>query len=166
VPPARAAASLPRLLERAGNASAGGITGIYTVLVDGDDFNEPVADAARSILDGHIVLTRRLAGAGHFPAIDVLESKSRVRDQIIDAAQRNQANELLRLQAALREKEDLLLVGAYQKGSDPAVDTALRLRDGMSSFLRQRPEETSAYPATRASLANLMRVALPNAGPS
>jgi flagellum-specific ATP synthase len=156
-------ASLPRLLERAGNGVTGGITGVYTVLVDGDDFNEPVADAARSILDGHIVLTRRLAGAGHFPAIDVLESKSRVRDQIIDPAQRNQANEVLRLQAALREKEDLLLVGAYQKGSDPAVDTALRLRDGMSSFLRQRPDETSTFAATRATLATLTRAASPNA---
>jgi flagellar biosynthesis/type III secretory pathway ATPase len=157
-------ASLPRLLERAGNGAKGGITGIYTVLVDGDDFNEPVADAARSILDGHIVLTRRLAGAGHFPAIDVLESKSRVRDQIIDPAQRNQANEMLRLQAALREKEDLLLVGAYQKGSDPAVDTGLRLRDGMTHFLKQRPDETSGIAATRASLATLMRAAIPNAG--
>src|SRR6185369_10670596 len=118
-------AALPRLLERAGNGATGGITGVYTVLVDGDDFNEPVADAARSILDGHIVLTRRLASAGHFPAIDVLESKSRVRDQIIDAPQRTSANTLMRLEAAYREKEDLLLVGAYQKGSDPAVDTAL-----------------------------------------
>lgn len=163
-------ASLPRLLERAGNGSKGGITGIYTVLVDGDDFNEPVADAARSILDGHIVLTRRLAGAGHFPAIDVLESKSRVRDQIIEPVQRNQANEMLRLQSALREKEDLLLVGAYQKGSDPAVDTALRLRDGMSSFLRQRPDETSGFATTRATLATLMRAAGPDdrlrAGPN
>jgi FliI/YscN family ATPase len=159
-------ASLPRLLERAGNGATGGITGIYTVLVDGDDFNEPVADAARSILDGHIVLTRRLASAGHFPAIDVLESKSRVRDQIIDAPQRQQGNELLRLQSALREKEDLLLVGAYQKGSDPAVDTALRLRDGMSGFLRQRPDETSSYSATRTALATLMRPAGPNAGVS
>jgi FliI/YscN family ATPase len=156
-------ASLPRLLERAGNGVTGGITGVYTVLVDGDDFNDPVADAARSILDGHIVLTRRLAGAGHFPAIDVLESKSRVRDQIIDPAQRNQANEVLRLQAALREKEDLLLVGAYQKGSDPAVDTALRLRDGMSGFLRQRPDATSTFAATRATLATLTRAASPNA---
>ena len=157
-------ASLPRLLERAGNGARGGITGIYTVLVDGDDFNEPVADAARSILDGHIVLTRRLAGAGHFPAIDVLESKSRVRDQIVDQAQRHQANELLRLQSALREKEDLLLVGAYQKGSDPAVDAALRLRDGMSAFLRQRPDETSPYGTTRASLSTLMRAVAPNVG--
>jgi FliI/YscN family ATPase len=157
-------ASLPRLLERAGNGSTGGITGIYTVLVDGDDFNEPVADAARSILDGHIVLTRRLAGAGHFPAIDVLESKSRVRDQIVDATQRNQGNEMLRLQSALREKEDLLLVGAYQKGSDPAVDTALRLRDGMSNFLRQRPDETSTYATTKTSLSTLMRGSMPNGG--
>jgi flagellar biosynthesis/type III secretory pathway ATPase len=156
-------AMLPRLLERAGNGATGGITGVYTVLVDGDDFNEPVADAARSILDGHIVLTRRLAGMGHFPAIDVLESKSRVRDQIIDPTQRNQGNDLLRLQSALREKEDLLLVGAYQKGSDPNVDAALRLRDGMSAFLRQRPEETSSFAATRTALATLMRGLTPNA---
>src|SRR5205085_6432731 len=124
-------ASLPRLLERAGNGATGGITGIYTVLVDGDDFNEPVADAARSILDGHIVLTRKLASAGHFPAIDVLESKSRVRDQVIDPAHRNGANRLLKLKSSYRDKEDLILVGAYQKGSDPQVDTALRLREPM-----------------------------------
>jgi flagellar biosynthesis/type III secretory pathway ATPase len=96
-------ASLPRLLERAGNAAKGGITGIYTVLVDGDDFNEPVADAARSILDGHIVLTRRLASQNHFPSIDVLESKSRVRDHIINDVQRRAGSALLRLEAAYRE---------------------------------------------------------------
>src|SRR5689334_23685144 len=157
-------ASLPRLLERAGNGAKGGITGIYTVLVDGDDFNEPVADATRSILDGHIVLTRRLAGAGHFPAIDVLDSKSRVKDHIIDDTQRRAGNAMLRLEAAYREKEDLIMVGAYQKGSDPAVDTALRLRDGMSNFLRQRPDETSTYATTKTSLSTLMRGSMPNGG--
>ncbi len=148
-------ANLPRLLERAGNGAKGGITGIYTVLVDGDDFNEPVADAARSILDGHVVLTRRLASAGHFPSIDVLESKSRVRDMIIDDAQRHSANTLMRLEAAYREKEDLILVGAYQKGSDPMVDAALRSRDQVLSFLQQRPDETSPFDATRQALLSL-----------
>jgi FliI/YscN family ATPase len=145
-------ASLPRLLERAGNGATGGITGIYTVLVDGDDFNEPVADAARSILDGHIVLTRKLASAGHFPAIDVMESKSRVRDQIVTPQQRSAANMLTRLEAAYREKEDLIMVGAYQKGSDPMVDASLRMRERVLGFLQQRPEEVAAFDATRTSL--------------
>lgn len=145
-------ANLPRLLERAGNSATGGITGIYTVLVDGDDFNEPVADAARSILDGHVVLTRRLATAGHFPSIDVLESKSRVRDMIIDAPQRTAANTLMRLEAAYREKEDLIMVGAYQKGSDPMVDAALRSREQVLGFLQQRPDEVTSFDQTRQSL--------------
>ncbi|MBK8250688.1 MAG: FliI/YscN family ATPase [Gemmatimonadetes bacterium] len=148
-------AHLPRLLERAGNAAHGGITGIYTVLVDGDDFNEPVADAARSILDGHLVLTRRLASAGHFPAIDVLESKSRVRDQVIDEVQRHAASQLLRQEAAYREKEDLILVGAYQKGSDPMVDAAIRGRERSLAFLQQRPDEVSGFAETRHTLLNM-----------
>ncbi|MEO6445595.1 MAG: FliI/YscN family ATPase [Gemmatimonadaceae bacterium] len=150
-------ANLPRLLERAGNGKHGGITGIYTVLVDGDDFNEPVADAARSILDGHIVLTRRLASAGHYPSIDVLESKSRVRDMIIDAPQRNAANMLMRLEAAYREKEDLILVGAYQKGTDPMVDAAMRARESVLSFLQQRPDEATTFDGTRQALLQLMQ---------
>jgi flagellum-specific ATP synthase len=148
-------AHLPRLLERAGNGAKGGITGIYTVLVDGDDFNEPVADASRSILDGHIVLTRRLASAGHFPAIDVLESKSRVRDQVIDDRQRVAASALMRLEAAYREKEDLILVGAYHKGSDPMVDAAIRSRGSVVSFLQQRPDECSSFDQTRLMLGSL-----------
>lgn len=148
-------AALPRLLERAGNGARGGITGIYTVLVDGDDFNEPVADAARSILDGHVVLTRKLAAAGHFPAIDVLDSKSRVRDQIIPPDQRAAADLLLRTEAAYREKEDLILVGAYQKGSDPLVDAAVALRAEALGFLQQRPDETSPLAVTRAALRHL-----------
>ncbi len=145
-------AALPRLLERAGNGAVGGITGIYTVLVDGDDFNEPVADAARSILDGHIVLTRKLAAAGHYPSIDVLESKSRVRDQIIDSPQKSAANALLRLEAAYREKEDLIMVGAYQKGNDLQVDAAVALRDRVLAFLQQQPEESSTAAATKVAL--------------
>jgi FliI/YscN family ATPase len=148
-------ASLPRLLERAGNGARGGITGIYTVLVDGDDFNEPVADAARSILDGHIVLTRRLASQNHFPAIDVLESKSRVRDHIINDVQRNAGGAMLRLEAAYREKEDLIMVGAYQKGSDPYVDAAIQYRHRALQFLQQRPDEISHYGDTYTALATI-----------
>jgi FliI/YscN family ATPase len=148
-------ASLPRLLERAGNAAKGGITGIYTVLVDGDDFNEPVADAARSILDGHIVLTRRLAGQNHFPAIDVLESKSRVRDHIVNDVQKRAGSALLRLEAAYREKEDLIMVGAYQRGSDAYVDAAITYRERALQFLQQRPDEISMYGDTYQALAEI-----------
>ena len=145
-------AALPRLLERAGNGAVGGITGIYTVLVDGDDFNEPVADAARSILDGHIVLTRRLAAQNHYPSIDVLESKSRVKDHIVNEAQRRAGNALLRLEAAYREKEDLIMVGAYQRGSDPYVDAAIVYRQQVVQFLQQQSGEVSLYSETYHSL--------------
>lgn len=145
-------ANLPRLLERAGNGQRGGITGLYTVLVDGDDFNEPVADASRSILDGHIVLTRKLADSGHYPSIDVLASKSRVRDQVIDAEQRGATGLLLRLEAAYREKEDLILVGAYQKGSDRLVDTSVAMRPQILDFLQQAPDGSAEFSGTRQQL--------------
>ena len=148
-------ANLPRLLERAGNGAGGGITGLYTVLVDGDDFNEPVADAARSILDGHVVLTRKLAAAGHFPAIDVLDSKSRVRDHVIDEEHRHAAALALRLESVYREKEDLILVGAYQKGSDPQTDAAIDLRNEVLGFLRQPPSEPSTFAEARGRLFHL-----------
>lgn len=160
-------AALPRLLERAGNGERGGITGIYTVLVDGDDFNEPVADATRSILDGHIVLTRSLASAGHYPSIDVLASRSRVRDHLIDPEQRQAADLLLRVEAAYREKEDLIMVGAYQKGSDPMVDAALGHREEILRLLRQTPEERASLGSTRRSLlelANRLRPTLTRRG--
>jgi FliI/YscN family ATPase len=148
-------ANLPRLLERAGNGARGGITGIYTVLVDGDDFNEPVADAARSILDGHLVLTRKLAAQNHYPSIDILESKSRVRDAIVSRAQRDAASQVQRLEAAYREKEDLIMVGAYQRGSDPYADAALAHREAALDFLRQAPDEVTLYGDTYASLTQL-----------
>jgi FliI/YscN family ATPase len=154
-------ASLPRLLERAGNARVGGITGIYTVLVDGDDFNEPVADATRSILDGHIVLTRKLASAGHFPSIDILDSKSRVRDQIITPEDRACADAILRTEATYREKEDLILVGAYQKGANPAVDAAVEHRDAVLNLLRQRADEATSLADTHATMKDVAaRIAL------
>lgn len=148
-------ANLPRLLERAGNGARGGITGLYTVLVDGDDFNEPVADAARSILDGHVVLTRKLASQNHFPAIDILESKSRVRDAIVPAAQREAASQVQRLEAAYREKEDLIMVGAYQRGSDPYADAALTYRPTALDFLQQSPTEVTLYGDTFTALTQL-----------
>jgi FliI/YscN family ATPase len=148
-------AALPRLLERAGTSDRGSITGVYTVLVDGDDFNEPIADASRSILDGHIVLTRKLAGAGHYPSIDILESKSRVRDHVITKDQRAAANSIARLEAAYREKEDLILVGAYHEGSDRNVDAALRLRPQVLEFLQQLPEESSALDVSKRALVAL-----------
>jgi FliI/YscN family ATPase len=146
-------AALPRLLERAGTAREGSITGLYTVLVEGDDFNEPVADATRSILDGHIVLSRSLAHAKHFPAIDVLESVSRVRDAVIPREHRDAADLVLRMQAAYRSHEDLIAVGAYKSGADRDVDLAIRFREVVRTFLCQEAEEASTLEATRAALA-------------
>jgi FliI/YscN family ATPase len=148
-------AALTRLLERAGSDDKGSITGIYTVLVDGDDFNEPIADASRSILDGHIVLTRKLAGAGHYPSIDILESKSRVRDHVVTKEHRAAANAAARLESSYREKEDLILVGAYTEGSDRNVDAALKLRPQLLGFLQQAPEEHSSIDATKRALASI-----------
>lgn len=142
-------AGLPRLLERAGAAARGTITGLYTVLVEGDDFNEPVADATRSILDGHVVLARRLASAKQFPAVDVLDSVSRVRDAVVDPTHREAANALIRLEAAYRAHEDLIAVGAYQPGANRTVDTAIAIRPALLDFLRQRPDEYSSFKATR-----------------
>ncbi len=130
-------ALLPKLLERAGAAEAGSITGLYTVLVEGDDMNEPIADAARSILDGHVVLTRRLATSGHFPSIDVLESISRVTGAITTPQQREDAMALRRMMAAHRDARELIEIGAYAPGSNPVVDSALRLQSRIDAFLRQ-----------------------------
>ena len=128
---------LPKLLERAGTAERGSITGIYTVLVDGDDHNEPIADAVRSILDGHIVLSRALAHAGHYPAIDVLASVSRVASNVTTPEQQQLAQELRRLLAAHAEARDLIEIGAYVSGADPLVDRAVALRPETDAFLRQ-----------------------------
>jgi flagellum-specific ATP synthase len=135
-------ALLPRLLERAGPAPVGTITGIYTVLVDGDDHNEPIADAARSILDGHVTLSRRLATAGHFPSIDVLESVSRVVGAVTTPEQRAQATVLRRVLAAHRDARELIEVGAYAPGADADVDAAVAHWDAVNGFLRQPIHET------------------------
>jgi flagellum-specific ATP synthase len=134
-------ALLPRLLERAGPAPRGTITGIYTVLVEGDDHNEPIADAARSILDGHITLDRRLATSGHFPSIDVLESVSRVVGAVTTPEQRAQASVLRRVLAAHRDARELIEVGAYAPGSNPDVDAAVALWPAVDAFLRQPLDE-------------------------
>jgi flagellum-specific ATP synthase len=130
-------ALLARLLERAGSTRRGSITGLYTVLVDGDDMNEPVADAARGILDGHVVLSRRLAQAGHFPTIDVLDSVSRVVGAITSPEQRAAAVALRQLLAAHRDARDLIDIGAYVPGSNPVVDRAVALEPSINAFLRQ-----------------------------
>jgi flagellum-specific ATP synthase len=135
-------AALPRLLERAGTAKHGSITGLYTVLVEGDDFNEPVADATRSILDGHIVLSRNLANIRHFPAVDVLGSVSRVRDSVITPEQRAASDAVLRLVAAYQASEDLITVGAYKPGTDREVDTAIRFREPIRAYLCQDSTDT------------------------
>jgi flagellum-specific ATP synthase len=148
-------ALLPRLLERAGTSNRGSITGLYTVLVDGDDMNEPIADAARSILDGHVVLTRSLAHAGHYPAIDVLQSVSRLIGEIVSPEVR-EAGQLLRSAlAAYREKEDLISIGAYQRGTDPLLDAAIALRPRIDAFLRQRVEEFTSRQDADAELLSL-----------
>ncbi|MGD9705402.1 MAG: FliI/YscN family ATPase [Acidimicrobiia bacterium] len=132
---------LPRLLERAGAAEVGSITGLYTVLVDGDDHNEPIADAVRSILDGHVVLSRKLAHANHYPAIDVLASVSRVSSAVTTPSQRAAAGELRRLLAAHAEAKDLIEIGAYVPGTNPTVDRAVALREPIDAFLRQSVED-------------------------
>ena len=149
-------ALLPKLLERSGTSPEGSITGLYTVLVDGDDMNEPVADAVRAILDGHVVLSRDLAHAGHYPAIDVLGSVSRLVDQVVPADIRMAGQELRKLMAALREKEDLISIGAYVAGTDPVVDTAMSKRGEIAAFLQQQVEHCSSVAEADAALLELV----------
>jgi len=134
-------ALLPRLLERAGTSPEGSITGLYTVLVDGDDMNEPIADAVRSILDGHVVLTRSLAHAGHYPAVDVLQSVSRLIGEIVEPDVQAAGQHLRSALAAYRDKEDLISIGAYQRGTDPLADVAIDNRPAIDAFLRQAVDD-------------------------
>jgi len=128
---------MPKLLERAGNDDVGSITGLYTVLVDGDDFNEPITDTARGILDGHIVLTRQLANKNHYPAIDVLQSISRVMSSIVSKEHKKLAGECKMLMATHREAEDLINIGAYKAGSNPDIDRAIEKMKEINGFLLQ-----------------------------
>jgi flagellum-specific ATP synthase len=140
-------ALLPRLLERAGPGETGSITGLYTVLVEGDDMQDPIGDTARSILDGHVVLSRRLATSGHYPSIDVLESLSRVASVVTDRQQQADAATLRRLLAAHREVRELVEIGAYAAGSSPDADRALALMPRIDALLRQAVDEPT--PAAR-----------------
>ena len=128
---------MPKLLERAGNSDKGSITGLYTVLVDGDDMNEPIADTARSILDGHIVLSRRLGHKNHYPAIDVLQSISRVMSSIAEKEHKAAAGRLRNVLATYSEAEDLINIGAYKKGSNPEIDFAVSKIGAVNQFLQQ-----------------------------
>ena len=141
-------AMLPRLLERAGSFNRGTITGLYTVLVEGDDMNEPVADTVRSILDGHIVLSRKLAERGHYPAVDTLLSLSRVMNDVVSPEHLAAAREINRLQAVYKEAEDLINIGAYEKGSNQEIDRALALIELIRKFLQQESSSGASYEET------------------
>jgi len=148
-------AQLPKLLERTGTGEQGTITGLYTVLVDGDDLSDPVADAVRSILDGHIVLDRRLAEQRHYPAIDVLASVSRVMDQVVDEQQAGAARVVKSLLGKYREMEDLINIGAYVSGSNRDVDTAIAYIDKVNSFLQQGMTESPGWSSITGELEEL-----------
>ena len=138
--------TLPKLLERTGTSgNQGTITGLYTVLVEGDDTNEPIADALRSILDGHINLVRDLAMQNHYPAIDVLNSVSRVMDDVISPEHREVANRLKSTLATFRKAEDLINIGAYVKGSNPKIDYAIEMIDQIVQYLRQNIDENVSF---------------------
>jgi flagellum-specific ATP synthase len=156
-------ALLPKLLERSGTSAAGSITGLYTVLVDGDDMNEPIADAVRSILDGHIVLTRELAHAGHYPAIDVLQSVSRLTSEVLTPEIQAAGQRVRALMAAYKDKKDLIAIGAYEHGSDPLVDQAIGLRGPIDGFLRQHATDGSDANSADLALLELAQAA-PGAG--
>jgi FliI/YscN family ATPase len=139
---------LPKMFERAGNFHKGSITGFFTVLVEGDDMNEPIADTARGILDGHIILSRQLAATGHYPAIDVLASISRVASQVSDPEHLQNARKLRAALAAYQQSEDLISLGAYVSGSNAKLDASIRARDRMLQFLRQDADEKSELAQT------------------
>lgn len=138
-------AEMPRLLERAGTNQKGTITGLYTVLVDGDDFNEPITDTARGILDGHIMLSRKLAHKNQYPAIDVLQSISRVMSSIVDKNHKRASGQLKEVLAVYAEAEDLINIGAYKKGTNPKIDFAVSKMDDVLAFLKQDTEERFSF---------------------
>lgn len=140
---------LPKLLERAGNFSHGGsVTALYTVLVEGDDMDEPIADAVRSIVDGHIVLDRKLGQKGHFPAIDPLQSSSRVMNKVTTTSHQRMAIKIRELLSTYKEAEDLINIGAYRKGASPKIDLAIDLKDRIDALLKQHPQEKSTFTET------------------
>jgi FliI/YscN family ATPase len=148
-------AMLPKIFERAGNFERGSITGFFTVLVEGDDFNEPICDAVRAILDGHIILSRKLGAAGHYPAIDVLNSVSRLASRVAEREHLASARAVREALAVYAHSEDLIRLGAYVAGADAKLDASIRQRDRMMQFLRQSAEETADLDEVRATLAEL-----------
>ena len=160
--PPSAFALLPRLVERAGNDSGqGSITAFYTVLAEGDDQTDPIADAAKATLDGHIVLSRKLAEGGHFPAVDILSSISRVMNDIVEPAHRELARQAREALSAYREAADLIEVGAYVAGSNPRVDRALRCLAALQGFLRQEPLERTPLPEMLVALKRALGAEVP-----
>lgn len=149
---------LPKLLERSGLVEGvGSITGLYTILVEGDDFNEPISDSARSILDGHITLTRALANKNHYPAIDVLQSISRVMIDVVDAEQKQRANQLMNILATHKKAEDIINIGAYVSGSNPDIDYAIRMVDKINAFLCQNIDEVIEFQQAKEQLLALFK---------
>ncbi len=147
---------LPKLLERSGTLEdRGSITGLYTVLVEGDDFNEPISDASRSILDGHIYLTRELANKNHYPAIDILQSVSRVMNDIVDEQHRQLAKKIVNVLATYKKAEDLINIGAYVQGSNPDIDYAIAMVDRVNRFLRQDIGEKIDFQETKKQMLSL-----------
>jgi FliI/YscN family ATPase len=142
-------AMLPRLVERAGRSARGSITAFYSVLVEGDDTSEPVSDTVRGLLDGHVILSRRLASQAHWPAIDVLESISRLFPDITPQPQQAAAQTIRELLAAYRDHEDLISIGAYRAGANPLVDTAIAMRDEINRYLRQAIADRSSVETAR-----------------
>ncbi len=153
-------AKLPKLVERAGRSPRGSITAFYTVLVDGDDPNEPVADAVRGLLDGHIWLSRKLGSKGHYPAIDVLGSLSRLMPEIISPEHMQAAYTLREMLAAYRDHEDLISIGAYRRGSNPIVDLAIQLETPVNAYLRQAVGEPADFDTARGALMELRQAAI------
>jgi FliI/YscN family ATPase len=143
---------LPKVFERAGNFQRGSITGLYTVLVEGDDFNEPISDAVRSILDGHVILSRKLGDMGHYPAIDLLQSVSRLTSKISTPEEKAVAQKVREAMALYRNSEDLIQLGAYVAGSNPKLDTSLRCISSIDQFLRQEPHYKAPFAETTAVL--------------
>jgi flagellum-specific ATP synthase len=150
-------AFMPKLLERSGTSDTGSITGLYTVLVEGDDMNEPVADMVRGLLDGHIVLSRELAHQNHFPAVDVLASVSRLFTQVNEQEHRDAAGKIRDLMATYKKSEDLINIGAYAPGSNPKLDLAVALKGEIDALLRQDIQESTSYEETVSGLLNIAK---------
>jgi flagellum-specific ATP synthase len=159
-------ALLPRLMERAGRSARGSITGFYSVLVEGDDPQEPIADTVRGLLDGHTWLSRELAARGHYPAIDVLSSISRLMNDLVARPHQEAATFVRELLAAYREHQDLISIGAYRKGANPTVDTAIEMREQIDRFLRQRIEEPASTADAASALAQLFERARSRQAPA